>query len=85
MFANILANPGAYGLTNVTTSALDDGVLSGQGYLFWDTVHPTTAVQELIGNTAAGMVPEPSSFTLLLAAGCTMMAWRQARGRRRRA
>ncbi len=85
VFAKILANPGDYGFNNVITSALYDGHLDGQGYLFWDKVHPTTAAQELIGNTAAGMVPEPSSITLLIAAGCTLIAWRQARGRRRRA
>ena len=79
VFENILANPGAYGLTNVTNSAINDGVLSGQGYLFWDIVHPTTTVQELIGVTAYGMVPEPSSVTLLLAAGSVMLGWRLAR------
>ena len=84
IFANILASPGSYGFTNVTTSALGDGVLSADGYFFWDSVHPTTAAQQLIGNAAAAMVPEPSSFALLLAAGCTLMAWRQARGRRQR-
>ena len=84
IFANILASPAAYGFTNVTTSALGDGVLSADGYFFWDSVHPTTAAQQLIGNTAAAMVPEPSSLTLLLAGGCTLIAWRQARGRRQR-
>ncbi len=84
IFANILASPGAYGFTNVTTSALGDGVLSADGYFFWDSVHPTTAAQQLIGNTAAALVPEPSSLTLLLAAGCTLIAWRQARGRRQK-
>ena len=63
----------------MTTSAIDDGVLSGQGYLFWDTVHPTTAIQELIGNTAFAMVPEPSSITLMLGAGGVMIAFTKAR------
>ena len=82
VFEQILANPGAFGLTNVTNSALADGVLSGQGYLFWDTVHPTTAIQELIGNIAFAMVPEPSSITLMLGAGeCSVVKARNLRRR----
>jgi len=78
VFQNIIANPGAYGLTNVTDSAIADGNLSGQGYLFWDTVHPTTVIQELIGATAfATFVPEPSSLTLVLIAAPLLLAWRR--------
>jgi phospholipase/lecithinase/hemolysin len=79
VFGQILADPGSFGLTTVTTSALNDGVLSGQGYLFWDTVHPTTAVQERIGALAASMVPEPSSLTLLLGAGGVLIGWSRIR------
>jgi phospholipase/lecithinase/hemolysin len=78
IFQNIIANPGAYGLTNVTDSAIADGNLSGQGYLFWDTVHPTTVIQELIGDAAfATVVPEPSSLTLVLIAAPLLLAWRR--------
>jgi phospholipase/lecithinase/hemolysin len=66
---NAIANPAAYGFTNVTHSALADGVLTGQGYLFWDIVHPTTVGQAYIADLAAATVPEPSSVTLLLAGG----------------
>ena len=58
---NALANPAQYGFTNVTASALGDGVLSGQGYLFWDDIHPTTVGHQIIADfAAASMVPEPS-------------------------
>ena len=77
VFENIIADPGAYGLTNVTDSAIADGILSGQGYLFWDTVHPTTVIQELIGNAAFATVPEPSSLTLVLIAAPLLLAWRR--------
>jgi phospholipase/lecithinase/hemolysin len=78
VFQNIIANPGAYGLTNVTDSAIADGNLSGQGYLFWDTVHPTTVIQALIGATAfATVVLEPSSLTLVLIAAPLLLAWRR--------
>ncbi len=62
----VIADPASYGFSNVTTSALGDGALSGQGYLFWDTVHPTTAGQRIIGDAAfAAVAPEPSSLALL--------------------
>jgi len=78
VFQNIIANPGAYGLTNVTDSAIADGNLSGQGYLFWDTVHPTTVIQALIGATAfATVVLEPSSLTLVLIAAPLLLAWKR--------
>jgi phospholipase/lecithinase/hemolysin len=75
-----MANPGAYGFTNVTHSALADGVFSGQGYLFWDTVHPTTVGQQFISDIAFATVPEPSSATLLFSAGCAVIAWSKLRG-----
>lgn len=80
VFQQMIADPGAFGLTNVTDSAIADGVLSGQGYLFWDPVHPTTAVQEMIGNVAYAMVPEPSSIFLCGAGGGVLLVWWSMRG-----
>jgi phospholipase/lecithinase/hemolysin len=69
-FQGILADPSAYGLTNVTDGARFDGSPDGQGYLFWDEGHPTTVVHELIAARAfAASVPEPSSAALLAIAG----------------
>ena len=78
VFQNIIADPGAYGLTNVTDPAYLDPNYNGQGYLFWDTIHPTTEIQALIGATAfATVVPEPSSLTLVLIAAPLLLAWRR--------
>ena len=60
VFENIMADPAAYGITNVTDPAYLNPNYQGQGYLFWDTVHPTTEIQQLIGNIAAATVPEPT-------------------------
>jgi phospholipase/lecithinase/hemolysin len=74
---DVRANPSAYGFTNTTTSALGDGVLSGDGYLFWDSVHPTTVGHKFIGDLAfASVVPEPSSFILLATGAAVPLAGR---------
>ena len=57
--------------------SIADGNHSGQGYLFWDTVHPTTVIQELIGAAAFATVPEPSSLMLVLIAAPLLLAWRR--------
>jgi len=87
LFEDVLANPANYGFTNVTTGALEDGVLSGQGYLFWDEEHPTTVGHQFIAGIAAASIPEPSSFVLLATAVCGLTVvwgrgWRVARSRR---
>lgn len=79
LFENVIANPAAYGFTNVTYALLYSSDPTAPGYLFWDTVHPTTAAGQIIGEVAfASMVPEPSSMTLLLiAAPLALLAWRR--------
>jgi phospholipase/lecithinase/hemolysin len=61
LFTNVLANPSAYGFTNVTGSAINSS-LNGNGYLFWDSEHPTTAADAYIAQLGAQAVPEPSAF-----------------------
>jgi phospholipase/lecithinase/hemolysin len=78
LFNNIQANPAHYGFTNVTNSALGDGVPSGNGYLFWDSIHPTSAGHSLIADAAfAQATPEPSTFFLMATAGAGFIAWRR--------
>jgi phospholipase/lecithinase/hemolysin len=69
LFVDAQTNPSKYGFTNVTQSSLDNGNLTGAGYLFWDTVHPTTAADVFVAQTAAAAVPEPSSIGLLVIGG----------------
>jgi phospholipase/lecithinase/hemolysin len=80
---DIIANPAQNGFTNVTTSAFGDGVLSGQGYLFWDGIHPTTVGHQFVaGVAAASMVPEPSSMVLILSGlAASTVGWKLRRGR----
>ena len=56
LLGNVVANPGAFGLSNVTNSALVDAQanpgLNPDTYLFWDGEHPTTKGHQLLANAA---------------------------------
>ncbi len=62
LFESVLANQAAYGFTNVTDSALADGVTSGQGYLFYINHHIRNSLQAIAvcctDDTATGAVRE---------------------------
>jgi phospholipase/lecithinase/hemolysin len=89
---NIEANPGAFGLTNVTDQA-KAGPVGFPGpvvpnpdqYLFWDPIHPTAAGHRLIAEEAAFVfaAPEPSSLALLLV-GTAFVVGARRRSRRAR-
>jgi phospholipase/lecithinase/hemolysin len=82
LYRDAMANPAAFGFTNVISSCLSgSGICSNpDDFLFWDGIHPTTAAHRIIGETAfstiqeAGMinsssilVPETTSEVLRLA------------------
>lgn len=81
----IVANPGAYGLTNVVDACgavINSCSSSVSTALFYDGIHPTAAAQALLAsamlNTLAAAVPEPASW-LMLAAGVAVLAVRRRR------
>jgi cholinesterase len=64
----VVANPRAFGFTDVTDACLN-GLTPcanpGQ-YLFWDSLHPTTAADKLLGQQFTNAVtPEPSTLFML--------------------
>jgi len=66
--ANIVSNPGNFDLTNVTESCvanLLNGRCDPNTWFFWDDVHPTTRVHEILGLQFAQAVPEPATLVLL--------------------
>ncbi len=67
LLSNVIANPSQFGFTNVTGSAINSS-LTGNGYLFWDAEHPTTAADAYVGQLGAQSIPEPSSFLVFTAA-----------------
>lgn len=62
---SILANPGAYGLTDTTHAFLGSGASDPSQYFFWDSVHPTANMHKQIGAAAIAAVPEPTTMAML--------------------
>lgn len=91
LFADAIANPAKFGLTNVTAAAapgLAPGASSyntsliapnASQYLFWDDLHPTATVHSILATRALALVavPEPQAWLLLV--GCAIFSGLQRR------
>ena len=97
LFNSVLDDAASYGFSNTTMACLNGSsadatstvgaacaVAGPNAYVFWDDIHPTTAVHAILGQrfAAALGVPEPSDLALL-AVGCIALIG--VRGRRERA
>lgn len=80
---DIVANPADFGLTDITHRCYtgDDLKFTGGGtvcaasdsYLFWDGIHPTSAVHGILGTQMLAAVPEPGSMQLVALALLAMI------------
>jgi len=65
----VVADPAAYGFTNVTTPCFNGTTVCSDPnqYLFWDGFHPTTAADTILADQfeQAAETPEPGSVVLL--------------------
>lgn len=62
LFRSVVANPAAYGFSNVSDYCFD--LAPCDGYLFFDDFHPTTAAHALLASEFTRAVPEPATLTL---------------------
>ncbi len=78
LFNELLANPGAYGITNttdacrLTTACLGQSLSVQNQYLFWGHVHPTTHTHLLVAEYSASALNDLESLAVparLLASG----------------
>lgn len=73
LFDQALINPGIYGYTNTTEAALLAGKTfdTAQGYIFWDTIHPTAQTHRLLAATVYGeiFINEPGASYLMTDTG----------------
>ena len=49
-FADLMANPGDYGLSNVTDPLISTPGADPNEFFYWDGVHPTTAAHAILAN-----------------------------------
>ena len=75
---NVVAKPGDYGFTNAQNACLSSLLVpcaNPDQYVFWDSLHPTTQADALIGAAfAASTVPEPGSMILLVSGLIVLLA-----------
>lgn len=83
LVSGVVANPGAYGLTNVVDAC---GAIAGcnpSQYLFWDGIHPTSAGHAIISNAMLAAVPEPGAVWLMLVGAVALFARGRVASQRR--
>ena len=81
----VFANAASYGFTNLTQGCLySTACVSSSAvqdtYAFWDDVHPTAHLHQILANEVLAAVPEPAEWLMLLAGLGLLMAWGRGRG-----
>jgi phospholipase/lecithinase/hemolysin len=87
LFNNILADPGAYGFSNVMAACNATPRCNSNTFLYWDDVHPTSYADSLVANLAyqdafGGPVivtPEPPTVTFLALGGACLLVLLRSR------
>ena len=87
LFAQARLNPAGFGLTNVSDAAYTNDpayagtgtiVANPAGYLFWDSIHPSTQGHGLVAAAALAAVPEPTAAFAAVAIALPLLRRRRA-------
>jgi len=61
---DVVDNPSAFGLSDVTNACAQFITCDPSQYLFWDGIHPTSAADLVISNAIVSLIPEPPALAL---------------------
>lgn len=78
----LIADPGAHGITNTRDSALLNLDQNPDEFVFWDDIHPTARTHELLADELRPLIPEPN-MCLLVGLGSVLLLGRSRRDRSR--
>lgn len=87
LFNGILANPTAYGFSNVADACNATPGCDPNTFLYWDDVHPTTYADSLVADLAyqdafgPAATPEPPTVTLFALGGIGLLLLSRSRRR----
>jgi outer membrane lipase/esterase len=79
----IIANPGAFGFTNVTNACITGICTDPSANFFWDGIHPTAAVHALFAGQMiqiAQAIPEPGTWLLMALGLAGLVGWKRRQG-----
>ena len=75
LMRSIVANPGAYGFTDVTDPCFNGTTVCANPdqYLFYDSFHPSAAAHAILGAEFASAVPEPATCVLVFSGALVVL------------
>ena len=81
----VFANAASYGFTNLAQGCLYSTVCVSSSavqdtYAFWDDVHPTAHLHQILADEVLAAVPEPAEWLMLLAGLGLLTVWGRGRG-----
>ena len=62
-FNRLQSEPATFGFTNTTQSAFSNNAADPDTYVFWDTIHPTTAAHKVLADAAFVALHDPGDYT----------------------